>query len=133
VCDEFGAAASGIYGVGDVARWFNPLFGCSMRIEIAPTRPSRHVRRGQPAAPDSPRPFASVPYFWSDRYDLKIQSHGYLREHQGIAVLEGWRRAASSSRITAGAAYPMCSPSTCRPRPSGCAPLSPPAPRGTRR
>ena len=33
VCDRFSAAAPGVYGVGDVARWHNPLFATEMRIE----------------------------------------------------------------------------------------------------
>jgi NADPH-dependent 2,4-dienoyl-CoA reductase/sulfur reductase-like enzyme len=33
LCDEFSTAAPGVHGVGDVARWHNPLFDVSMRIE----------------------------------------------------------------------------------------------------
>jgi NADPH-dependent 2,4-dienoyl-CoA reductase/sulfur reductase-like enzyme len=59
VCDEYSAAAPGVYGAGDVARWHNPLFG------------------------------TSVPYFWSDQYDMKVQAFGHLRGHDEVAVVEG--------------------------------------------
>jgi hypothetical protein len=39
--------------------------------------------------PQSPKPFAPVPYFWSDQYDMKIQAYGHLRGHEEIAVVEG--------------------------------------------
>jgi NADPH-dependent 2,4-dienoyl-CoA reductase/sulfur reductase-like enzyme len=90
VCDEYCAAAPGVYAAGDVARWHNPLFGESMRIEHR----TNAAEQGMAAArnllqPEAAKPFAPVPYFWSDQYDLKIQSYGYLRGHQQIAVVEG--------------------------------------------
>jgi len=90
VCDEYCAAAPGVYAAGDVARWYNPLFEASMRIEHR----TNAAEQGMAAArnlldPDSSKPFAPVPYFWSDQYDMKIQAHGYLRGHEEIAVVEG--------------------------------------------
>ncbi|MFI8527332.1 NAD(P)/FAD-dependent oxidoreductase [Promicromonospora sukumoe] len=90
VCDEFCAAAPGVYGVGDVARWDNPLFGVSMRIEHR----THAAEQGLAVArnlldPEAARPFAPVPYFWSDQYDLKIQAYGYLRGHDEVRVVEG--------------------------------------------
>ncbi|XKK38796.1 methyltransferase domain-containing protein [Nocardiopsis sp. ARC36] len=35
------------------------------------------------------RPFAPVPYFWSDQYDMRIQAYGYLRGHEEVRVVEG--------------------------------------------
>ena len=90
VCDEYCAAAPGVYAAGDVARWHNPLFGTSMRIEHR----TNAAEQGMAAARNlldagSPKPFAPVPYFWSDQYDMKIQAYGYLRGHEEIAVVEG--------------------------------------------
>ena len=34
-------------------------------------------------------PFAPVPYFWSDQYDLKIQAYGYLRGHDTVQIVDG--------------------------------------------
>jgi NADPH-dependent 2,4-dienoyl-CoA reductase/sulfur reductase-like enzyme len=33
VCDEYCRAADGVYAAGDVARWFHPEVGASLRIE----------------------------------------------------------------------------------------------------
>ncbi|MHA5054362.1 NAD(P)/FAD-dependent oxidoreductase [Streptomyces sp. SD15] len=90
VCDEYSQAAPGVHGVGDVARWYNPLFETQMRIEHR----TNAAEQGMAVArnllnPDTWRPFAPVPYFWSDQYDMKIQAYGYLRGHDEVAVVEG--------------------------------------------
>jgi NADPH-dependent 2,4-dienoyl-CoA reductase/sulfur reductase-like enzyme len=90
VCDQYCAAAPGVYAAGDVARWHNPLFGEWMRIEHR----TNAAEQGMAAArnllePEAAKPFAPVPYFWSDQYDMKIQSYGYLRGHEEIAIVEG--------------------------------------------
>lgn len=90
VCDSYCAAGPGIYAAGDVARWHNPLFGVDMRIEHR----TNAAEQGMAAArnllfPDARKPFAPVPYFWSDQYDLKIHAYGYLRGHDSVEVNEG--------------------------------------------
>lgn len=90
VCDAYCAAAPGVYGVGDVARWDNPLFGVPMRIEHR----THAAEQGLAVArnlldPEARRAFAPVPYFWSDQYDMKIQAYGYLRGHDEVRVVEG--------------------------------------------
>jgi NADPH-dependent 2,4-dienoyl-CoA reductase/sulfur reductase-like enzyme len=90
VCDQFSQAAPGVYGVGDVARWYNPLFGTHMRIEHRTNAAEQGMAVARNVlAPDAQRPFAPVPYFWSDQYDMKIQAHGYLRGHDEVAVVDG--------------------------------------------
>ncbi|WP_075731151.1 NAD(P)/FAD-dependent oxidoreductase, partial [Streptomyces acidiscabies] len=59
VCDAYCAAAPGVYGAGDVARWPNPLFGTSMRIEHR----TNAAEQGMAAARNllgAQRPFAPV-------------------------------------------------------------------------
>ncbi|MEV5953801.1 FAD-dependent oxidoreductase [Streptomyces sp. NPDC051987] len=88
VCDAYCAAAPGVYGAGDVARWDNPLFDTSMRIEHR----SNAAEQGMAAARNllgAQRPFAPVPYFWSDQYDMKIRAYGYLRGHDEMRIAEG--------------------------------------------
>ncbi len=90
VCDEFSRAAPDIYGAGDVARWHNPLFGVAMRIEHR----TNAAEQGMAAArnllhPEALKPFAPVPYFWSDQYDMKIHAYGYLRGHDAVRIAEG--------------------------------------------
>jgi NADPH-dependent 2,4-dienoyl-CoA reductase/sulfur reductase-like enzyme len=90
VCDEFSAAAPGVYGVGDVARWHNPLFGKTMRIEHRTNAAEQGLAVARNLAePAARRPFAPVPYFWSDQYDTKIQAYGYLRGHEEVVVIDG--------------------------------------------
>ncbi|MGW4908777.1 NAD(P)/FAD-dependent oxidoreductase [Streptomyces sp. NPDC004270] len=90
ICDEYCEAAKDVYAAGDVARWYNPLFGVSMRIEHR----TNAAEQGMAAArnllnPEARKPFAPVPYFWSDQYDMKIQAYGYLRGHDEVRVVEG--------------------------------------------
>jgi NADPH-dependent 2,4-dienoyl-CoA reductase/sulfur reductase-like enzyme len=90
VCDEYCAAAPGVHAAGDVARWHNPLFGEPMRIEHR----TNAAEQGLAAArnllhPEARKPFAPVPYFWSDQYDMKIQAYGHLRGHDRVEIVEG--------------------------------------------
>ncbi|MGW0576399.1 NAD(P)/FAD-dependent oxidoreductase [Streptomyces sp. NPDC002920] len=91
VCDEYLEAARGVYAAGDVARWYNPLFGTSMRIEHRTNAAEQGMAaaRNLLAAPGARKPFTPVPYFWSDQYDMKIQAYGFLRGHDEVAVVEG--------------------------------------------
>ena len=91
VCDATCAVAPGIYAAGDVARWDNPLFGEEMRVEHW----TNAVEQGAAAAenllagPEGARPFAPVPFFWSDQYDTKIQYVGSSRADDEVRVVHG--------------------------------------------
>jgi NADPH-dependent 2,4-dienoyl-CoA reductase/sulfur reductase-like enzyme len=89
VCDEFGAAGPGVYAVGDVARWHNPAQGRAVRIEHR----TNAGEQGMTVAhnllnPSDQWSLATVPYFWSDQYDTKIQAFGYLNNHDEALVLD---------------------------------------------
>lgn len=88
VCDQFSAAAPGIYGAGDVAGWHNTHFTTSMRIEHR----TNAAEQGMAAARNllgAQQPFTPVPYFWSDQYDMKIRAFGHLRGHHEVRIAEG--------------------------------------------
>lgn len=91
VCDETLAAAPGIVAAGDVARWTHPLFGESMRVEHW----TNAVEQGEAAAerllaePGGAKPFAPVPFVWSDQYDLKIQSAGLMKPDDEVHIAHG--------------------------------------------
>jgi NADPH-dependent 2,4-dienoyl-CoA reductase/sulfur reductase-like enzyme len=90
VCDAFCEAAPGIYAAGDVARWHNPLFGVDMRIEHRTNAGEQAMAAARNLlGPETRKPFAPVPYFWSDQYDMKIHSYGHLRLHDSVEVVEG--------------------------------------------
>lgn len=90
VCDAYSAAAPGVYAAGDVARWHNSLFATSMRVEHRTNAAEQAVAAARNLLdPDSARPFAPVPYFWSDQHGIKIQAFGYLRGHDEAHIVEG--------------------------------------------
>lgn len=89
LCAADGWAADGVYAAGDVAAWQNPSTGGYTRVEhrLNATEQGRAVARAilDPATPRT----ASVPYFWSDQYDLKIQSYGLPGAGDDFAVVDG--------------------------------------------
>ncbi|MFH9943309.1 NAD(P)/FAD-dependent oxidoreductase [Streptomyces murinus] len=89
-CDRYSAAAPGIYAAGDVARWHNPLFGTDMRVEHRTNAAEQGMAAARNLlAPEQAKPFAPVPSFWSDQYDLRIQAFGHLRDHDEARVVDG--------------------------------------------
>jgi NADPH-dependent 2,4-dienoyl-CoA reductase/sulfur reductase-like enzyme len=79
VCDDTLAArgAAGVWCAGDVARWHNELFDGVMRVEHWSTAAEQGAAAARNAvAPEAARPFATVPYFWSDWYAHRIQFVG---------------------------------------------------------
>ena len=89
VCDAHCRAAPDVYAVGDVARWFNPLFGESMRLEHWTNASEQAVAVARSMLHDDAPAYAPVPYFWSDQYDAKIQFLGMPCEGGEVRVVVG--------------------------------------------
>lgn len=91
VCDSTCLAAPGVVAAGDVASWFNEHFGEQMRVEHW----EHAIEHGEAAAVRllggdvDAVPFLSVPWFWSDQYDRKIQLAGRPDGGDEVHVLEG--------------------------------------------
>lgn len=91
VCDERCATnLPGVVASGDVAEWKNPLFGEAMRVEhwtnaVEQANAAIGTLLDGEAAP----PFASVPYFWSDQYDAKLQFAGRIGKGDELRIVEG--------------------------------------------
>ncbi|MET7924804.1 FAD/NAD(P)-binding oxidoreductase [Streptomyces sp. NPDC005349] len=88
LCDAGGRATDKIWAVGDVAAWMDNGTGRHVRSEhrLAATEQGRAVG----AALMGAEPAAStLPYFWSDQYDLKLQSYGSTGRHMAFTVVEG--------------------------------------------
>ncbi|GGF03969.1 NAD(P)/FAD-dependent oxidoreductase [Mycetocola zhadangensis] len=83
------SAAPGIYAAGDVARWENPAFDESMRVEHRTNATEQAMHVGARLVDGAPDAFASVPYFWTDQYDLKLQVHGWIPGYDEVRILEG--------------------------------------------
>ena len=98
VCDAtLQTSAPGIYAAGDCARWPNAVFAGFddelMRIEhwtnaaeqgAAAARNMLAVSRGEAATP-----YESVPFFWSDQFDSRIQFVGRAHGGDDIHVFAG--------------------------------------------
>jgi phthalate 3,4-dioxygenase ferredoxin reductase subunit len=80
--------AEGVYAIGDVARWYDRAGGVTRRVEhwTNAVEQANHVAH-QILRPDQPRHYASVPYFWSDQYGVKIQLVGRVAPGDTVEVL----------------------------------------------
>jgi NADPH-dependent 2,4-dienoyl-CoA reductase/sulfur reductase-like enzyme len=91
VCNGFGEAAPDVYAAGDVARVANLWHGNSPRIEhwTNAVEQAVHVAENALAGSTGSTTFSSVPYFWSDQYDRKIQFIGRARPHDEMVIVDG--------------------------------------------
>lgn len=90
VTDAHCRAADGVYAIGDVARFHNPLFGESMRLEHW----SNAVEGARAAvdhllSPAEAAPYAHVPSFWSDQFGVKLQGAGRPRGDDELVFAAG--------------------------------------------
>lgn len=87
LCDARCVAAPGVVAAGDVARWEHPALG-SIRIEHR----MNATEQGAAAAASllgKGTPFAPVPFFWTDQYDVKIQVHGNPSPDAELHTVQG--------------------------------------------
>lgn len=78
VCDEnLWTGIPGVYAAGDVANWFNPTLGERQRMENWTAAAEQGAAAARNALdPDNAKAYGTVPYFWSDWYDVRIQFVG---------------------------------------------------------
>lgn len=97
VCDQFlNVGIPGVFAAGDVARWPNGLF-----IDVEPTMRVEHwtnaAEQGAHAARNlmawlgggEPSPYAAVPFFWSDQFDMRLQFLGRSVPGATVDVVAG--------------------------------------------
>src|SRR5439155_4636967 len=68
-------ATDGVYCAGDIAFHKHPVLGRALRVE------HWEVARGQGRAiarsiAHGPAPYTTLPYFWSDQYDVSLEYRG---------------------------------------------------------
>jgi NADPH-dependent 2,4-dienoyl-CoA reductase/sulfur reductase-like enzyme len=93
VADATLAAAPGVYVAGDLARWPNALFddvvGGTMRLEHWTSASEQGARAARNAVdPSAAKEYTTVPYFWSDWYDSRIQFVGVSRSGEGCPEVD---------------------------------------------
>lgn len=81
----------GIYAAGDVARWPYQPAGDVAPVSVRLEHYDNALRQGEAAARNmladtfaQATPYAPVPYFWSDQYDLKVQMVGYAPSYDSV-------------------------------------------------
>ena len=84
-------AAPDVVVAGDVARWLDEGVGHHIRIEHWTNAAEQGVTaaRNLLAGEDAGTPYAPVPYFWSDQYDVKIQVIGHADADSDVVVVDG--------------------------------------------
>lgn len=88
VCDEhLWTGVDGVYAAGDVARWHNAAFDRLMRLEHWTSAAEQGAVAARNALdPSNPKPYSTVPYFWSDWYDVRIQFVGSTNSDEIVVV-----------------------------------------------
>jgi 3-phenylpropionate/trans-cinnamate dioxygenase ferredoxin reductase component len=77
-CDEHCRAvgAENVVAAGDVARWLNPAYGRSMRVEHWTNAVEQAEYAARALLGKTGAGYRSIPYFWSDQYDMHLQFAG---------------------------------------------------------
>lgn len=87
-CDTNGMIDAGIYAVGDVAAWTDPVTGDSRRDEHQLSAiqqgqaVAHHIVTGEPSPP-------ALPYFWSELYGVRYQAYGVFPPDSDVTVSHG--------------------------------------------
>lgn len=86
VCDSQGRAAQDVYAVGDVANWFHPLLGGNQRIEHRLSA-SEQAQVVAAVLTGTDVAHLDLPFFWTDQYEEKWQSYGYIHGDSEVEIV----------------------------------------------
>jgi len=89
-------SAECVYALGDVARHPDPQHGASRRLESVPNA-SEQARALAATLLGQPHPAPTAPWFWSDQYDVKLQTVGLYAGDDDVVV----RRSPDGRRLCA--------------------------------
>ncbi|MEE8369201.1 MAG: FAD-dependent oxidoreductase [Dehalococcoidia bacterium] len=88
IVDEYcRTGLEGVFAAGDVANFPNPILGERMRVEHWANAQNQGVAAAK-AMLGELEPYAEVPWFWSDQYDLNMQYVGHASAWDEV-VLRG--------------------------------------------
>lgn len=82
-----------IYAAGDVTWHFNPIYERHIRLESVPNA-TEQAKTVALHMNGKPKPYNSLPWFWSDQFDLKLQIAGLSEGYDDIVIrgdIEGSR------------------------------------------
>lgn len=86
VVDELCRTANpNIFAIGDVARHPNVFAPGPLRLESVPNAVDQ-AKTVVGVITGNPVPYADLPWFWSDQYDIKLQSAGLAIDYDDIVV-----------------------------------------------
>lgn len=74
-----------IYAAGDVTWHYNPIYKAHIRLESVPNA----TEQGKTIAAHingNPKPYNSLPWFWSDQFDLKLQIAGLSTGYDEVII-----------------------------------------------
>lgn len=91
VVDETLHATDDILAAGDVVRWPDPKRGVTVRAEHWTSAAEQGALAGKNllAGRSGASAYESIPYVWSDQYDVKIQVLGHPDPDDEVTVVEG--------------------------------------------
>jgi len=74
-----------IYAAGDVTWHFNPIYDRHIRLESVPNA-TEQAKTVALHMNGNPNPYNSLPWFWSDQFDLKLQIAGLSEGYDDIII-----------------------------------------------
>ena len=118
MCDAtLNAGVPGVYAAGDCARWPNGVFAGHDDEEMRVEHWTNAAEQGAAAAAtcwrvsrgEQPTPFESVPFFWSDQFDSRIQFVGRAHGDDEVHVFAGSTDGAFAALYGSAAGCAACS------------------------
>jgi len=74
-----------IFAIGDVTWHYNPLYERHIRLESVPNA-TEQAKTAANAINGKPKPYNSLPWFWSDQFDLKLQIAGLSQGYDSVVI-----------------------------------------------
>lgn len=91
VDEQLRTSIPGVWAIGDCCEFPSTFAGMNVRLESVQNAvdQARYLAKVLAGTPHEPA-YAAVPWFWSDQGELKVQSVGFVRDHDtAIAVESG--------------------------------------------
>jgi len=74
-----------IYAIGDVSWHHNPIYDTHLRLESVPNA-TEQAKTAALHINGTEKPYNSLPWFWSDQFDLKLQIAGLSEGYDDIII-----------------------------------------------